>query len=145
MNEYFARDIMKDKVFTINSSFTAADAAEIMSEQGIGCLIVVEKGLPVGIITERDFITKIIVNGKPMSTPLSEVMSYPLISVGPDATIWELAEQMKLSKVHKVPIIHEKKLLGIVTTSDITRLCSIGSDSEMRMVCQQILRRLNQD
>ncbi len=144
MDEYFAKDIMKEEVVTTDSSSTIMDAAKKMSKEKIGCIIVMEKGVPAGIITESDFVRKIAINEKPMSTPVREIMSHPLISIDPDATIWELAEKMKLTKVHKMPIVHENKLVGIVTTTDITRLCSIGSDSEIRMVCQQILQRLNQ-
>src|SRR5574337_596177 len=144
MDEYFERDIMREQVITIDSSSTVIDAAKKMNEKGIGCLVVMERGNPVGIITERDFVRKIVAYEKPMSTLVKEVMSSPLISLDPDATIWELAEELKLKKIHKMPVIHENKLVGIVTTTDITRLCSIGSDSEMRNVCQQILQRLNQ-
>lgn len=144
MDEYFAKDIMKEQVITIDSSSTVMDAAKKMKNEKIGCIIAMAEGSPVGIITESDFVRKIAVNEKPMSTPVKEIMSSPLISVEPDATIWELAEEMKLKKVHKMPVVHENKLVGIVTTTDITRLCSIGSDSEMKMVCQQILQRLNQ-
>jgi CBS domain-containing protein len=144
MDEYFARDIMKEEVVTVDSTSTVMDAAKKMDEKNIGCVIVMEKERPLGILTERDFIKKIAINEKPMSTPVKSVMSAPLISVDPDATVWELAELMKIKRVHKVPVIQENKLLGIVTTTDITALCSIGSDSEMRQVCQQILLRLNQ-
>lgn len=144
MDEYFAKDIMKEQVITIDSSSTVMDAAKKMKNEKIGCIIAMAEGSPVGIITESDFVRKIAVNEKPMSTPVKEIMSSPLISVEPDATVWELAEEMKLKKVHKMPVVHENKLVGIVTTTDITRLCSIGSDSEMKMVCQQILQRLNQ-
>jgi len=144
MDEYFARDIMKEEVVTVDSAATIMDAAKKMDEKNIGCVIVMEKERPLGILTERDFVKKIAINEKPMSTPVKSVMSSPLISVDPDATVWELAELMKIKRVHKVPVIQENKLLGIVTTTDITALCSIGSDSEMRQVCQQILLRLNQ-
>jgi len=144
MDEYFARDIMKEQVVTVDSTATVMDAAKKMDEKNIGCVIVMEKERPLGILTERDFVKKIAINEKPMSTPVRNVMSSPLISIDPDATVWELAELMKLKRVHKVPVIQENKLLGIVTTTDITALCSIGSDSEMRQVCQQILLRLNQ-
>lgn len=144
MDEYFARDIMKEEVVTVDSAATIMDAAKKMDEKNIGCVIVMEKEKPLGILTERDFVKKIAINEKPMSTPVKSVMSSPLISVDPDATVWELAELMKIKRVHKVPVIQENKLLGIVTTTDITALCSIGSDSEMRQVCQQILLRLNQ-
>lgn len=144
MDEYFARDIMKEEVVTVDSAATVMDAAKKMDEKNIGCVIVMEKERPLGILTERDFVKKIAINEKPMSTPVRSVMSSPLISIDPDATVWELAELMKIKRVHKVPVIQENKLLGIVTTTDITVLCSIGSDSEMRQVCQQILLRLNQ-
>jgi CBS domain-containing protein len=144
MDEYFARDIMKEHVVTVDSAATVIDAAKKMDEKNIGCVIVMEKERPVGIITERDFIKKIVINEKPLSTPVRNVMSSPLIAISPDETVWELAELMKLRKIHKVPVVQENKLLGIVTTTDITSLCSIGSDSEMRQVCQQILLRLNQ-
>ncbi len=144
MDEYFARDIMKDRVVTIDSSSTAIDAAKKMNENGIGCLVVTEKANPVGIVTERDFVRKIVASEKPVSTLVKDVMSSPLISIDADATVWELAEKMKLKKIHKMPVVHDNKLVGIVTTTDITSLCSIGSDSEMRKICQQILLRLNQ-
>ncbi|MGB6784577.1 MAG: CBS domain-containing protein, partial [Nitrosotalea sp.] len=143
-DEYFARDIMKEQVVTVDFAATVMDAAKKMDEKNIGCVIVMEKEMPIGILTERDFVKKIAVNEKPMSTPVRNVMSSPLISIDPDATVWELAELMKLKRIHKVPVVQENKLLGIVTTADITSLCSIGSDSEMRKVCQQILLRLHQ-
>lgn len=144
MDEYFASDIMKEQIVTVDSTATVMDAAKKMDEKNIGCVVVMEKEKPVGILTERDFIKKIVINEKPLSTPVRNAMSSPLISIDPDATVWELAELMKLKRIHKVPVVRENKLLGIVTTTDIANLCSIGSDSEMRQVCQQILLRLHQ-
>lgn len=143
MDEYFARDIMKEQVVTVDSAASVMDAAKKMDEKNIGCVIVMENETPLGILTERDFIKKMIINEKPASTLVKNIMSSPLISIDPDATVWELAELMKIKRIHKVPVIQENKLLGIVTTTDITSLCSIGSDAEMRRVCQQILLRLN--
>ncbi len=144
MDEYFVSDIMKEQVITIDSSSTMINAAKKMNDKGIGCLVVTEREIPVGIITERDFVRKMVAGEKPASTLVRDTMSSPLISVEPDTTIWELAEAMKLKRVQKMPVVHDNKLVGIVTTTDIARLCSIGSDSEMRKVCQQILLRLNQ-
>lgn len=144
MNEYFARDIMKEPVVTVDSVVTVIDAAKKMDEKNIGCVIVMEKERPIGILTERDVVKKIVINEKPLSTSVRNVMSSPLISIDHDATVWELAELMKLKRIHKLPVMQENKLIGIVTTTDITSLCSIGSDSEIRQVCQQILLRLNQ-
>ena len=135
---------MKGDVITIDSASTVRDAARKMNGIGIGCVVITDGQSPVGIITERDFVRRIALNERPLSTIVREVMSSPLISIDPDATVWEVAEKMKLEKIRKIPVITGGKLVGIVTTTDITRLCSIGSDSEMRTVCQQILHRLNQ-
>jgi predicted transcriptional regulator len=71
-------------------------------------------------------------------------MSSPLIVVNPDESVWELAEIMKLRRIHKVPVVLENRLIGIVTTTDLTKICSAGSDSEMRRVADQILLRMKQ-
>jgi len=101
-----------------------------------------EKNIAVGIVTERDFVRRIAAEGKSFSVPIKEVMSSPLIVINPDESAWELAELMKLRRIHKVPVVQENRLVGIVTTTDLTKLCSAGSDSEMRRIADQILLRL---
>ena len=136
------REIMKKQVITVDSSVSIRDAAKIMSDAGVGCVVVMEKNVAVGIVTERDFVRRIAATEKPLSAPVKEVMSSPLIVINPDESVWELAELMKLRRIHKVPIVQENRLVGIVTTTDLTRLCSAGADSEMRRVADQILLRL---
>ena len=144
MDEYFASDVMSKNVITMESSSTSAEAAKKMTENGIGCVIILEGKMPVGIVTERDLVRMIGRKEDPNSTPVKKIMSAPLVYVDPDSTVWELAERMKLGGIHRIPVMRGSDLLGIVTTTDITRLCSIGSDSEMREVCKQILNRLDQ-
>ena len=136
------KQIMKNQVITVDSSISIKEAAKIMSDASVGCVVVMEKNVAVGIVTERDFVRRIAAKEKPFSTPVKEVMSSPLIVINPNETVWELAELMKLRRIHKVPVVQENKLVGIVTTTDLTRLCSAGSDSEMRRVADQILLRL---
>jgi len=136
------RNVMKNQVITVDSSVTIKDAAKIMEDAGVGCVIVMERNVATGIVTERDFVRRVAAQEKPLSSPVKEVMSSPLIVTSPDETIWELAELMKLRRVHKVPVVHENRLVGIITTTDLTKLCSAGSDSEMRKIADQILLRI---
>lgn len=136
------QNIMKHQVITVDSSVTIKDAAKIMTDAGVGCVIVMDQNIAVGILTERDFVRRIIAREKSLSTPVKEVMSSPLIVINPDESIWELAEIMKLRRIHKVPVVRENRLVGIVTTTDLTKICSAGSDSEMRRVADQILLRM---
>lgn len=139
----FVSGIMKRQVISIDSSVTVKDAAKIMSDSGVGCVVVMEKNVPVGILTERDFVRKIIAKEKSLSTPTREAMSTPLITIDPNSTVWELAELMKVKKIHRVPVIKDDRLVGIVTSTDITKICSLGSDSGMQSLCHQILLRLD--
>lgn len=136
------RNIMKHQVVTVDASVSIKDAARIMEDTGVGCIIVMDQNIAVGILTERDFVRRVAAHEKPLSSPVREVMSSPLIVINPDESVWELAEIMKLRRIHKVPVVQENRLVGIVTTTDITKLCSIGSDSEMRRIADQIILRM---
>ena len=141
MASTFVKDIMKKNVITIDESMSIQDAAQMMTDANVGCVIVTRKNNPVGIITERD-LTRIAAEGRPLFTELSRVKSFPLIVTGPDETIWEAAETMKTKNIHKLPVQDGDKVIGIVTTSDIVKICSLGSDSQMRHICDQILMRM---
>lgn len=136
------RDIMKKNVISIDSSMSVQDAAKMMDDASIGAIVVLEKGIAMGIITERDMTRRIIAKGKSSTTSVKEVMSSPVIVVNPDDSVWEAAQLMKTRKVHRLPAVKDNRLVGIITTSDIVRLCSIGSDSEMRKIIEQILLRI---
>jgi CBS domain-containing protein len=142
LDNFSAKDIMKNQVVTVNSSMSVMDTAKIMDDAGIGCVVVIENNIAVGIVTERDFVKRVAARGIPMTTPIKQVMSAPLIVVNPEENIWEVAELMKQRRIHKVPVVHQNLLVGIVTTTDLTRLCSLGSDSEMRRITDQILLRM---
>ena len=143
MGHTFVKDIMKNTVISVDSSLTVIDAAKMMEDAGVGCVVVMENGVAVGILTERDFVRRIVAQEKSSSIPVKEVMSSPLIVISPDETVWELAELMKQRRIHKVPVVNEEgRLIGMATTTDLTRICSVGSESEMRKICDQILLRM---
>lgn len=145
MAHTFIKDVMISNVTALDSSSMIKGAAKLMDEKNIGCVIVTENNMPVGILTERDFVKRIASKEKPLTSPLKEVMSSPLISIDPDETVWEAAEQMKVNNIHKLPVIKENKIIGIITTSDLVEICSVGSDSEMRRICDEILTRMQKE
>jgi len=143
MASTFVKDIMKKNVITIDEAESIQDVAQQMLTANVGCVIVTRKDNPVGIITERDFVTKVAAEGRPLFTQVSEVMSLPLTTVDPDETVWDAAEIMRTKGIHKLPVQEGTKIVGIVTTTDLVKLCSYGSDSQMRNICDQILMRIN--
>ena len=142
MAHTFVKDVMKTNVISIDSSMTVKDAACMMDDSNVGCIIITKGNAPLGILTERDFVKKIISKNMALSTPLSEVMSTPLTIISPDETVWEAAEMMKQNGIHKLPVQEGNKVIGIITTTDLVEICSLGSDSTMRNICDQILLRI---
>lgn len=142
MAHTFVKDIMKTNIISIDSSKTIKEAACMMDDSNIGCIIITKDGFPIGILTERDFVKKIASKNKDLSNPLTEVMSSPLTTINSGETIWEAAEKMKQKAIHKLPVLDDDKVIGIITATDLVEICSMGSDSEMRNICDQILMRM---
>ncbi|AJZ75814.1 cyclic nucleotide-binding/CBS domain-containing protein [Candidatus Nitrosotenuis cloacae] len=136
------RDVMKKNVISIDSSMNIQDAAKMMDDASIGAIVVLENGVVVGIITERDMTRRVIAKGKQYTMGVKEVMSSPVVVVNPDDSVWEAAQLMKTRRIHRIPAVQNNMLVGMITTSDIVKLCSIGSDSEMRKITEQILLRI---
>ena len=142
MGHTFVKEIMKTNVISIDSSKTIKDAACVMDDSNVGCVIITKDNSPIGILTERDFVKRIAATNKDLSRPISEVMSSPLTTINSDETVWEAAEKMKHNGIHKLPVLDDNKVTGMITTTDLVELCSLGSDSSMRDICDQILMRI---
>ncbi|MHA1582044.1 MAG: CBS domain-containing protein [Candidatus Baldrarchaeia archaeon] len=115
-------DIMTRDVITIEIGKTVREAVEIMNEKGIGCIVVTKGGVPIGIVTERDVLKKIVVEGRdPQKTRIEEIMSSPLITGSPSMTLEDAAKLLILKRIKKLPIVEKGKLVGIVTLFDVVR------------------------
>ena len=145
MDSTFVNQVMSKNVLSLDKTTSLQEAAEHMKKLNVGCVIVTEDKNPIGIITERDFVTKIASEGRPLFTEIKEVMSSPLITIDPEETIWEASELMKEKLIHKLPVKENDEIVGIITTTDIVKISSVGSDSEMRRFCDQILLRMKNE
>lgn len=141
MASTFVKQIMKTDVVSIDENENVQDAALQMIKSNIGCVIITKDNIPFGIFTESDFV-RIAAKGNPLFTTLDGVVSTPLVVIAPGETIWEAAEIMKEKDIHKLPVQYENKIVGIITASDLVQVCSMGSDSEMRKICDAILLRI---
>ena len=145
MAKTFVKDVMITDLATLDVSASIRDAAKLMDKKDVGCIIVTKNQLPIGILTKRDFVKRISAKEKPLTTSLQEVMSSPLIEIDPNETVWEAAEIMKINNIHKLPVTKDNQIIGIVTTTDLVKICSVGSDSEMRRICDQIITRMQKE
>ena len=118
------KDIMTKTVITIETNKTVAEAAALMTQNNVSNLIVIENNTSIGIVTERDFVRKVLANNKPSQTKISEIMSTPLRVIDPDAPIKEAAQKMIRKGIRRLPVIKDNKLVGIITTTDIAKQLS---------------------
>ena len=115
------KDLMTKNVVTIDVNKTVVEAAALMSENDIGDLIVMEDNTPVGIVTERDFVRRVLAEGKSADSKVSEVMTRPLKVIDPDAPIKEAARRMVNKRIRRLPVIKDNKLVGIITAADFAK------------------------
>jgi signal-transduction protein with cAMP-binding, CBS, and nucleotidyltransferase domain len=141
----FVKDVMNNDLAELETSTPIKDAAQVMTQKNIGCIIVTKYAIPVGILTERDFVKRITAKEIPLHFSLDKAMSSPLIAIGPDETVWKAAEVMKIKNIHKLPVRQDDQVIGIITTTDLIKICSLGSDSEMRRMSDQIITRMEQN
>ena len=115
------KDVMTKTVITIESNKTVIEAATLMAENDVGNLIVMKDSVPLGIVTERDFVRRVIAEDKPLKTKISEVMSMPLRVIDPHAPLKEAARRMVNKKIRRLAVINDTKLVGIITATDFAR------------------------
>ncbi len=124
------KDIMTKNVITIDADKCVFDAAKLMAEKSLGCLPVVIKGYPVGIITERDIVRRIVAKGVSSDMKLTEVMTKTLITVDPDTSLRDAARVMSKNKIRRLPVLKNNQLVGIVVASDFVRNIGKKTTSE---------------
>ena len=113
------QDIMARELITVNTSTTVLQIAKMMQQGGIGAIIVKENGNPVGIVTDRDFATKIAANNLPFDTPAKKIMSSPLITINHNEPISAAAERMTSKKIRKLAVTENGNIVGIITSTDL--------------------------
>ena len=116
-------DVMVEKVVTAEEDTTVMQAVKIMNKLEIGCLIVMRKGKPAGILTERDLLRRVLAKSKnPKKTLVSQVMTKPLVFGKPHMEVEEAVKLMFKMKIKKLPIVGKNgQLAGLITLTDLVR------------------------
>lgn len=113
-------DVMTKDVVTLSETSSARDVAIAISGKKIGSVIITSNGNPVGIITERDLIERVLAKGlDPDKVLAKNIMSSPLFVVDPKVGIMEAAKKMASLNIRRLVVVEKGKMVGIVTASDI--------------------------
>ncbi|RLI19203.1 hypothetical protein DRO54_08950 [Candidatus Bathyarchaeota archaeon] len=108
-------------MITVNEEETVEKVAQLMDKYRLGCIIVTSKdGKPIGIITERDLVIRVLAkNLLPSKLKAKDVMSSPLMTINPDATISEAARMMSRLNIRRLGVVYRGELVGIISSKDV--------------------------
>ncbi len=115
------KDVMSSPVVTADEEETSNNIAVSMDKDDLGCVIVTNKvGKPIGIITERDLVIRVIAkNSKPDTIKAREIMTTPLVTIEPDATVSDAARRMNRLDIRRLGVFYKGNLVGIVSSKDL--------------------------
>ena len=126
------RDFMIKDALTIESIQSVLEAAVLMTEKGEGSIVVIEGGAVKGIVTERDLLFKVTAKHMdPAELKVAEIMSSPLISIDPEASIREATKVMIDNKIRRLAVIKDGALVGMISVWNVTQsiLSTIARDN----------------
>lgn len=109
-------------IWSIAPDATVLDALKLMAEKNIGALLVIENGELVGIMSERDYARKVVLEGKASKdTPVRDIMSARVLYIRPDQTIEDCMALMINKKIRHLPVMREGKVIGVLSIGDVVK------------------------
>ncbi len=109
------RDAMAADVRSVTTDEDAAAAARAMRDGGTGFLPVLEGGTPVGVVTDRDLVVRVLAEGGDGSTPVGEVMSRDVATIGPDEDLSAAAEAMRSGGIRRLVVVEDGGVVGVLS------------------------------
>lgn len=125
----------EQRVFSVPLQASVYDAVELMAEKGVGALLVMDGNSIAGIVTERDYARKVVLLGRSSkATAVAEVMSFPVMYVGPQQTNEECMALMTDNRLRHLPVLEQGRLVGLISIGDLVK----DIISEQKFIIQQL-------
>jgi len=116
------RDVMSSPVVSVLPTDSVFEAASRMMSHGVGAVVVESGGRPEGIVTERDLIKRVLIEGKdPKRVACREIMSRPLVTIDPEASILKAVTLMKEKEIRRIVVVKGGRMVGIVTEKELIK------------------------
>jgi IMP dehydrogenase len=131
------------KVLQIDADATVFDAIKRMVESNVGALLVTERGSVGGIVTERDYLRRVTLEGRTeKDTLVREIMTSPLVYVTPETSIDECMAVMTERRIRHLPVFDDdRQLVGIVSIGDLVKFKSAEQDFQIKLLTEYIESR----
>jgi CBS domain-containing protein len=131
-------DILNSKghdVWAVKPDDTIFDSLRLMAEKGVGALLVMDGDKLVGIVTERDYARKVILEGKSSKTAaISEIMTEKVLCVAPESTVEECMALMTDKRARHLPVVDDKRVVGVLSIGDLVK----ATLSEQQVLIDQL-------
>jgi len=119
-------DLVIREPVVVERDATIAETAALMVSSGVGALVVVEHGRPVGMVTDRDLVTRCLAKGVPTDGRVDAVMSMDLVALDGDAEVEDVMHAFRQHAVRRVPVVDGDRVVGIVSLDDM--VVSVASE-----------------
>jgi CBS domain-containing protein len=121
-------DAMSSPVISVDGEMNVKDSAKLMTDRGIGSLIIVVNNKPVGIVTKRDIIKRVVADDKnPSLTKIKEIMTTPLLTTSKEVGILTAIRVMKEHQISQMLVLEGDKMAGVISERDLIRAVSYAS------------------
>jgi CBS domain-containing protein len=116
------RDVMTTNPATVERSTSVLEAAKVMAGEDVGPLPVTDGGRLVGIVTDRDIVTRVLADERdPQSTTVGDICSSDLVTVTPEDDLDQALRKMASAQVRRLPVVEGDRIIGIVAQADVAR------------------------
>ena len=111
-----------NEIHAVSPDATVFDAIKLMSERGVGALLVMQDDQLMGVISERDYTRKVILKGRSSSsTTVQEIMTGNIITLAPDSNVDQCMALMNENQIRHLPIVENGRVMGVVTIMDVIK------------------------
>jgi CBS domain-containing protein len=132
------REVMTPAPETIQADRPAAEAAQKMKETDAGMIPVMTDGSLLGTVTDRDIALRVVAEGKdPQATPVAEIASTDVVTVGPEDDLDAALEAMAKHQVRRLPVVEDGRLIGVIAQADVARE---GNETDVGHAVEEISR-----
>jgi CBS domain-containing protein len=111
-------------VLEIDADASVLDAVQTMVENNVGSLLVTEGGDVTGIVTERDYLRRVTLQGRTEAAPVREITSSPLVVATLETTVDECMAMMTDRRIRHIPVVDGEKVVGLVSIGDLVKFKS---------------------
>ncbi|MBV8876280.1 MAG: CBS domain-containing protein [Gammaproteobacteria bacterium] len=110
------------EVFSVSPAAAVLEAIRMMAERHVGALLVMQGDELTGIVSERDYARKVILKGRSSAdTPVRDIMSTPVLTVQPEATVEKCMQLMTDHRVRHLPVVEGRRVVGMVSIGDLVK------------------------